>query len=197
MIPLRDTIIMNSTLNSLFLSCFVGTPKQIFNSWCQHCCLLMTAVCIEITFQFLNPKDFFWGGGVEAVIRHSEQVKLVVRQALSSLNQLTAMEEATLRWRCLPLVFMISVSAFESRKGYFSEVDTQKVLAPSTMELESLQVPSDLACSQRCFANEFCSYKFFHSTSGTCSLYQRISSTDAIKLKEISKKVNVSCYLFH
>ena len=88
---------------------------------------------------------------------------------------------------------LISVSCIQSRKGFFiDDIDLSTLQFSKTIKLATIDAPSDLACSQKCFANEFCSYKSYDSNSGKCQLYKQISSDDVKQLKRIAMKVNVS-----
>ena len=86
-----------------------------------------------------------------------------------------------------------SVSCLQSRKGFFNDdIDPSTLQSSKTIELATIDVPSDLACSQKCFANELCSYKSYDANSGKCQLYKQISSDDVKHRKRIAMKVNVS-----
>ena len=86
-----------------------------------------------------------------------------------------------------------SVSCLQSRKGFFiNNIDPSTLQSSKTIELATVDVPSNLACSQKCFANELCSYKSYDSNSRKCQLYKEISSEDGKQLKRIARKVNVS-----
>ena len=87
-----------------------------------------------------------------------------------------------------------SVACLQSRKGFFidNDIDPSTLQSSKTIELATIDVPSDLACSQKCFANELCSYKSYDSNSRKCQLYKEISSEDGKQLKRIARKVNVS-----
>ena len=86
-----------------------------------------------------------------------------------------------------------SVFCLQSRKGFFiNNIDPSPLQSSKTIELATIYVPSDLACSQKCFANELCSYKSYDSNSGKCQLYKEISSEDGKQPKGIAMKVNVS-----
>ena len=86
-----------------------------------------------------------------------------------------------------------SLSALHSRKGFFlDDVDPAKLASSKTISLKTVFVPSELACSQKCFGNELCSYKAFDPVNGKCELLREVSSEDVKKKKKVSKKVNVS-----
>ena len=86
-----------------------------------------------------------------------------------------------------------SVSCMQSKKGFFiGDIDTSTLQSSKTSKLATIDVPSDLACSQKCFANELCSYKSYDSTSGKCQLYKQISSDDVKYRRNIAMLVNVS-----
>ena len=86
-----------------------------------------------------------------------------------------------------------SVSCLQSRKGFFiDDIDPSILQSSKTIELATIDVPSDLACSQKCFANELCSYKSYDSNSSKCQLYKEISSDDVKQQKRLAMKVNVS-----
>jgi len=84
-----------------------------------------------------------------------------------------------------------SVSCMQSRKGFFiDDIDPSTLQFSKTIKLATIDVPSDLACSQKCFANELCSYKSYDSNSGKCQLYKQISSDDVKHRRRIAMKVN-------
>ena len=90
-----------------------------------------------------------------------------------------------------------SSSVLHSRKGFFiDDIDPAKVALSETISLKTVYVPSELACSQKCFGNELCSYKSFDSLNGKCELYREISSEDVKKQKKVLKKVIVSLPIF-
>ena len=92
----------------------------------------------------------------------------------------------------LLIVMSNSVSCLQSRKGFFiDDIDQSTLQTPKTIELATIDVPSDLACSQKCYANELCSYKSYDSNSGKCLLYKERSSEDGKQLMRIAMKVNV------
>ena len=88
---------------------------------------------------------------------------------------------------------LTSASCLLSRKGFFiDDIDPSTLQSSRTIELATIDVPSDLACSQKCFANKLCSYKSYDSNSGKCQLYKEISSDDVKQQKRLTMKVNVS-----
>ena len=92
------------------------------------------------------------------------------------------------------------VCGLGSRKGFFLDnVDPEQVGSSKTVLLKTVHVPSELACAQKCFGNELCSYKSFDFLSGKCQLFKEISSDDVIMQKKVSQKVIVSlniCFVF-
>ena len=90
-----------------------------------------------------------------------------------------------------------SLSALHSRKGFFlDDIDPAKLDSSKTISLKTVYAPSELACSQKCFGIELCSYKSFDPFSGKCELLREISSEDVKKKKKVSKKVNVCLIIF-
>ena len=86
-----------------------------------------------------------------------------------------------------------SVTCIQSRKGFFiDDIDPSTLQSSKTSKLTTIDVPSDLACSQKCFANELCSYKSYDSNSGKCQLYKQISSDDVKQQNKVSMKAKVS-----
>ena len=80
-----------------------------------------------------------------------------------------------------------------SRRGFFISLDddTSNTSSSETVVLNTMSLPSDLACSQKCFANEQCAYKSFDRTTKKCHLYKSVSLVGANKVAAISKKVTV------
>ena len=93
----------------------------------------------------------------------------------------------------LTQIFNYFVSGLDSRKGFFIDVvDPKQVGSSKTVLLKTVHVPSDLACAQKCFGNELCSYKSFDFLSGKCHLFKEISSNDVVMQKKVLQKVIVS-----
>ena len=85
-----------------------------------------------------------------------------------------------------------SVFSSDSRKGAFLGVDNSDLVSSQSILLKTVHVQSELACSQKCLANDFCLYKLFDDVNKRCELYREISSEDARKKENIRKKVKVS-----
>ncbi len=81
----------------------------------------------------------------------------------------------------------------ESRKGFFTSLDADDVKEDSikSVLLKTLSVPSELSCSQKCFADDQCAYKSFYPTSSKCKLYKSVSPANVRKDAMTSKKVTV------
>ena len=92
------------------------------------------------------------------------------------------------------------VCGLGSRKGFFLDnIDPEQVGSSKTVLLKTVHVSSELACAQKCFGNELCSYKSFDFLSGKCQLFKEISSDDVIIQKKVSQKVivNLDKYFFN
>eukprot|EP00795_Rhopilema_esculentum_P013222 gene13222-4040_t len=81
-----------------------------------------------------------------------------------------------------------SVVGIDSRAGSFTDVslDTQSKFGVVNKILKKISLPSDLACSQKCFADEKCIFKKFSDETKLCTLYQSLSNTD-LAIDEIKK----------
>ena len=88
---------------------------------------------------------------------------------------------------------LTSASCLLSRKGFFiDDIDPSTLQSSRTIKLATIDVPSDLVCSQKCSANKLCSYKSYDSNASKCQLYKEISSDDVKHQKRVAMKVNVS-----
>ena len=81
----------------------------------------------------------------------------------------------------------------ESRKGFFTRLDADDVKEDSikSVLLRTLSVPSELSCSQKCFANDQCAYKLFYLASNKCELYKSLSLASVKREAIASKKIVV------
>ena len=70
------------------------------------------------------------------------------------------------------------VCYLDSRKGFYDDVDSGKdaaAISPQAVILKYFSAVSDLACSQKCFGNNQCSYKKYVASTAKCWLMKTIS----------------------
>ena len=101
---------------------------------------------------------------------------------------------------CVSLLanMLASVLGMTSRQGFFTSLDGDfsEVSSSKTVVLRTMDAPSDLACSQKCFADNKCAFKSFDTITKTCELYQSISVARIRQRVQISKKVTVGSNKF-
>ena len=111
----------------------------------------------------------------------------------------------TLKYALIVLLSQVLCLAIgvDSRKGFFTNLDADAVKEDSikSVLLKTLSVPSELSCSQKCFADDQCAYKLFYPTSNKCELYKSVSpaigSIKAVKSKKVQVREDLSRYIIN
>ena len=99
---------------------------------------------------------------------------------------------ATLAILCLNCVLS---SSEDTRKGFFIDDGDNSDEAGSRSELlKAIKTPSELACSQKCFANDQCRFKSFDMDTGRCELYSEAFAV--AQKKKMLKRINVRTFIF-
>ena len=91
------------------------------------------------------------------------------------------------------------VCYLDSRKGFYDDVDSGKdaaAISPQAVILKYFSAVSDLACSQKCFGNNQCSYKKYVASTAKCWLMKTISLAEN-EDNSIKKKVVVSTVIVY